>query len=223
MKIVGLIPARGGSKGIRNKNLALLSGRPLLVHTIRQAKRSKYLDKIVVSSEEEKILTVAKAAGSEVILRPSEFARDDSRMDDVMIHALSVLASQQYIADLVVLLQPTSPLRNDKVIDTAIDAFLPKRDQYDSLVPLEETSAKIGIIDHGRFMPQYLPGMQRQELSVIYHDCGAVYIFKPDVLRCGEFFGKRLFAFPIAWPASLDIDTPEDLQLAEYYVEKFGN
>lgn len=223
MKILAIIPARGGSKGIPKKNIAMLAGKPLIEYSIDQAKHSKYLDKIVVSSDDQEILEVARGLGAETILRPTELAQDMSKMDGVIKHALDTLEQQGYVPELVVLLQPTSPLRTAKIIDTAIETFIANKDKFDSLMPLVRTSNKIGTIEGQRFNPKYQVGAQRQEIAELYYDCGTVYLFKPDKIKLGEFFGKNILAFPVAWPASLDIDTKKDLELVEYYLKNHAN
>lgn len=218
MKILAIIPARGGSQSIPKKNIALLAGKPLISYTIKAAQQSKYIDKTVVSSDDEEILSAAQAEGAEPIKRPGELANNTSKMDQAMKHALAELKKQDCEPDLIVLLQPTSPLRSVGTIDGAIAAFIKNQDKFDSLIPLAPTSNKVGTIEGQAFKPKYPAGAQRQELEALYYDCGTIHIFKPKLINQGDFFGKNIFAFPIPWPESLDIDTPDDIALAEYYL-----
>lgn len=121
MEILAIIPARGGSKGIPRKNLAILAGQPLIAYTIRAARNAKLLNRVVVSTEDEEIAGVAKSHGAEVILRPSELALDTTPTEPVLLDVLKTLESKEgYVPDAVVLLQPTSPLRSESHIDEAI-------------------------------------------------------------------------------------------------------
>jgi len=218
MKTVAIIPARGNSKGIQKKNVANLAGKPLLVYSIEQALQSSFIDKVVVSSDDDAILNVAKKFAVETIRRPPEFSHDTAPMDGVIKHALDILIKQNYEADLVVLLQPTSPLRRLNTVNSAISAFIKNRNKFDSLMPLSETSSKVGTLENKRFVPSYFPGAQRQELEKTYFDCGTIHIFKPEIIRAGKFFGERIYGFFIDWPESLDIDETDDMKLAEYFL-----
>ncbi len=219
-KVLAIIPARGGSRGIPGKNLKKLAGKPLLVYSIEQAKAVPAIDRVVVSSDDDAVLEVAQTHGAQAIKRPSEFSGDTAKMDGAILHALTVLAEEGYRPDLVVLLQPTSPLRRVQTIARAIHEFSASGERFDSLMPLAETSSKVGTIAEKQFRPQYAAGAQRQELPVLYYDCGTVYLFKPTLLATGKFFGERIYAFPVSWPESLDIDTRSDFELAEYFLMK---
>lgn len=220
MNILAIIPARGGSQGIPKKNITPVAGKPLINYTIKVAQQSERINKIVVSSDNDEILDVAKIEGVVAIKRPVELAGHNSKMDGAINHVLTELNNQGYKADLVVLLQPTSPLRSIETLNTAIDVFIENQENFDSLIPLAPTSNKVGITENNVFKPMYPAGVQRQELTQLYYDCGTVHIFKPEVLIRGDFFGKNIFAFPIPWPESLDIDSHDDLDLAEYYLQK---
>lgn len=122
--ILGLIPARGGSKGVPNKNIKMINGKPLIVWTIERAKQSRLLDKIIVSTESEAIAKIARENGAKVLKRPEYLATDTASTQDVMVHAL-----QNYPADILVLLQPTSPYRSEGLIDECICEFI--KNEYD--------------------------------------------------------------------------------------------
>src|SRR3989338_7889498 len=129
--ILALIPARGGSKGILNKNIRVFAGKPLLVHTIAAEKKSRYVTRIVVSTESRAIANVARKYGAEVpFLRPRELAGDRAKATDAVYHLLTTLEKQSgYMPDYVVLLQPTSPLRESKDIDGALDLLFKQKAQ----------------------------------------------------------------------------------------------
>lgn len=221
MKILAVIPARGGSKGIPQKNIIPLVGQPLISYSIKQAQKSDLIDKVVVSSDDEQILSVAQAYGAEIIKRPPELAQDTSVLDGTIRHILESLKKEQgYTPDLIVLLQPTSPLRSVATINDAIGKFIANANEFDSLIPLVETSNKVGIIRGSKFIPRYPVGAQRQELETLYREAGTIFILKPLIIRAGGFFGERICAYLINPQESLDIDSLDDLKMAEFYLQK---
>ena len=223
MKIVAIIPPRAGSKGILGKNITLLAQKPMICYSIDQAKKSKYINKIIVSSDGNEILDISKKCGAECIKRPKELAGDNSKIDETIKHVLSELEKSGEVFDLVVLLQPTSPLRKSETIDKAIELFIKNKDNFDSLMPLAKALNKIGIIENNKFIPKYSAGVQRQEMEELYYDCGTIHIFKPEIINTGNFFGDRIFAFKINHPESIDIDSQDDIELAEFYIQKYAN
>lgn len=134
---LALIPARGGSKGIKKKNLTLLQGKPLLYYTINAAKNSKYIDKIVLSSDCDEILNYGKSQDIEILKRPREFALNDTTSDKVILHSLQFYKGY----DNIILLQPTSPLRTASHIDEAFEFF--KKEKTDSIISVCECDNKI--------------------------------------------------------------------------------
>jgi CMP-N,N'-diacetyllegionaminic acid synthase len=219
-KILAIIPARGGSKGIPRKNIKELTGKPLIVYSIEAALKSKYINKIVVSTEDEEIAEISKKYGAEVIKRPRELAKDSSSIIDVLKHVLEKLREKEnYNPDIIVLLQPTSPLRTVKTIDSAILIFRDKFEYYDSLIPLYLIEGKIGIIMRERYIPNYILGSRRQDIEPIYRECGTIFIFKPDLIKNGEMFGEKTLPFVIKkYKESIDIDTTDDLKIAEFFM-----
>jgi len=140
-KILGLIPARGGSKGIIKKNIIPIAGKPLLAWTIKAAQKSCFLNKIVVSSDDIEILRIAKNYNCEIIKRPKKYATDYASSASVVVHTLQYLKRKEnYVPDIVVLLQPTSPLRTVVDIDSAIKLFL--RRKADALISVTEGYCK---------------------------------------------------------------------------------
>jgi CMP-N,N'-diacetyllegionaminic acid synthase len=214
--VLAIIPARGESKGIQGKNLVKLGEYALLEYSIKNAAGSKFIEKVVVSSDDEKILDIAKEYPVDLHKRPKELADDNSPLDAVIREII-----KEYDYDIIVLLQPTSPLRTVKTTDTAISEFLKNYDKYDSLVPLCKTSSKTGTIKDGKYVPNYSMGMQRQELSDSYMECGTVFIFKKKVIEGGGFFGQRIYPFVVNDRAEgIDIDDEWDLELAKFYLKK---
>ena len=216
-KVLGLIPARGGSKGVVRKNLRLTGGKPLLVWTIEQALKSNYLDRLVLSSDDEEIIAVGRANGCEApFVRPPELASDDTPAISVALHALDTL-TEQY--DYLVLLQPTSPLRTTDDIDAAICRCVKqKAHSCVSVVEAEETPYWMYVTSqNGELVPllgtECRSPSRRQDSPPVYVLNGAVYVAQTGWLR-----STRVFVGPGTIPSimqrshSLDIDTEEDLR-----------
>lgn len=223
MKVLGVIPARGGSKGISNKNLALLAGKPLLAYTCEQALAAKTLTRVIISSDDETIAACAKRFGIEVpFMRPIELAQDETPMLEVLQHAVRMLEeSEGYRPDILVLLQPTSPLRRAEHIDAAVRLL--QESDADSVVSVVEvphqfTPHSLLRLEEGCLVP-YLNGPQllrRQEKPILYARNGpAVLAVRRRVLERQSLYGK--ISRPLVMPleASVDIDGPSDLALAE--------
>lgn len=202
--VLGLIPARGGSKGVPNKNIKTIFGKPLILWTIERAKESKRLDHIVVSTDSEKIAAIAREAGAEVLIRPEKLATDTASTQDVMVHAL-----QFYPADTVVLLQPTSPYRSKGLIDSCIDEFL--KEQYDSL-------ATGFICDYKEYGKNTLP---RQQIQGFFYDDGNVYVIKAENILKGDRYGKYIGRKLISRYENAEIDDEFDFWLLEQILKKW--
>ncbi|EDA0873306.1 acylneuraminate cytidylyltransferase [Campylobacter jejuni] len=210
---LAIIPARAGSKGIKNKNLALLHDRPLLYYTINAAKNSKYVDKIVLSSDGDDILEYGQTQGVDVLKRPKELALDDTTSDKVVLHTLSFYKDYENI----VLLQPTSPLRTNVHIDEAFLKF--KNENSNALISVVECDNKIlkaFIDDNGNLKgicDNKYPFMPRQKLPKTYMSNGAIYIVKSNLfLNNPTFLQEKTSCYIMDEKASLDIDTTEDLK-----------
>ncbi|MBT0858582.1 acylneuraminate cytidylyltransferase family protein [Campylobacter coli] len=216
-KILAIIPARGGSKGIKNKNLVLLGDKPLIYYTIKAALDAKSISKIVVSSDNNEILNYAKNQNVDTLKRPNELALDDTTSDKVILHTLEFYKDYEN----VILLQPTSPLRTSEHIDKAFEIF--KNTNANSLISVCEYDNKIlkafmcdekdnlkGICnDNYPFMP-------RQKLPKTYISNGAIYILKTkDFLQNPSFLQSNTKHFLMDEESSLDIDSLEDLRKVE--------
>jgi CMP-N-acetylneuraminic acid synthetase len=226
-KIVAIIPARGGSRGIPSKNIKRLFGEPLIAWTIKQAKKSGYLDEIIVSTEDEEIAEISRKYGAEIIKRPEELAKDESPTIDAVFHVLEILRTENYNSNIVVLLQPTSPLRTAKDIDNAIELFL--NSNYESVVSVCEIehppywSFKIkGEYLEPLFGNEYLK-MRRQDLHKTYMPNGAIYISTPQILyKYRSFYCEKTIPYIMPAERSIDIDTEIDFMLAELLMRKYG-
>ena len=220
--VLAVIPARGGSKGIPNKNLALLCGRPLLAYTADAVNESKRLTRTIVSTDDERIAECARSLGLDVpFMRPASLAGDDVPMLPVLQHAVDALQSHGFSADIVVLLQPTSPLRRGAHIDAAVDWL--QRVRGDSVVSVVEVPHQFNPmsvmrIDDG-FLKPFLEGptaTRRQDKPRVYARNGpAVLAVHARVLKEGSLYGNESWPLIMSPEDSLDIDTPWDLKLAE--------
>jgi CMP-N-acetylneuraminic acid synthetase len=230
--ILGVIPARGGSKSIPRKNIARLAGRPLLTYTCEAALGSRFLSKVVLSTDDEEIAELGRQCGVEVpFLRPSELSRDDSSSLKVAQHAVRWLMMHAgWQADVVVLLQPTSPLRQSHHIDEAIDCFAePDVDSVVSVtqVPHRYSPYAIMRLQDGNlqdFWKEPLPfdRFRRQDVPALYARNGpAVLACQREVLLgSNSFYGKKVVPYYMNEEDSIDIDTLFDLQLAEWLISK---
>ena len=219
LSVLAVIPARGGSKGVPRKNVRLLAGRPLLGWTVAAARASRYIDRVVLSSEDDEIMAVALAQGCEVpFRRPAELARDDSPGIAPVLHALDVLPGY----DLVVLLQPTSPLREAADIDGCIEQLV--RAGAPACISMR------AVEDHpywtfrcdesGRLRPFVVPEggipARRQDLPRAFTANGAVYVARTGWLRAQQGFETpETVGHEMPAARSHDIDTEDDLRIAE--------
>lgn len=223
MEILAIIPARGGSKGIIGKNIRPFGGKPLLAHTIEQAKASSKISRVIVSTDSEKIAEVARQYGAEVpFLRPPSLAKDTSQVADAIMHLLEKLrADEGYVPSYVVMLQTTSPLRTVGDINEALKRLLDSN--AEALVTLCATEQLLYTIDN-RFRLHlvsdriFLQSTNRQELPSTFMLNGAmVYAIKTDVfLRDKSFFKGDLIGYVVedTW-RSIDLDEPADFVVAE--------
>ncbi len=216
-RILAIIPARGGSKGIPNKNIVEVGGKPLMVWTIEAALKSKYITKTLVSSDSDTILEIAKKYQAQVINRPAELATDEARSEPVMAHALIELAENGDIYDYVILLQPTSPLRNTADIDAAIQLLLKsdatalisiyKADKH----PLKSFTKNDDGYLNGLVNNDF-PFMPRQQLPESFYPNGAIYLIKTAIfLQTGKLFTDKTIGFEMPIEKSIDIDTANDI------------
>ena len=215
MEIVALVPARGGSKGIPRKNLAPLAGRPLLAWTLEAARESETVDRIVVSTDSDEIATLAHEFGDEVLGRPPDLAADETPMLDVVRHALAELGAP----DVLVLLQPTSPLRRGEHVDGAVRLLLDTgADKVLSVVevPHQFTPGSLMELRDGRLEPIASPGaLRRQDKPVLYARNGpAVLALRPERLG-DDLYGGDCRPYLMELRDSIDVDGPLELELAE--------
>ena len=219
--MLAIIPARGGSKGLPGKNIKILAGKSLICHAIDEAKKSKYIDKVVVSTDDESIAHAAIECGAECpFLRPEHLASDDALVNDTYIYMLEKL-STEYEIDIpeFMVLQPTSPLRTVNDIDGAIELFREKN--ADSVISYTE---EIHPVSWHKFLDENLHFIDifdqkmanRQELRKSYYPNGAIYIFKKEIIFQEKWYTDKSFAYLMPRLRSVDIDTIDDFMYAEY-------
>lgn len=231
VEVLGIIPARGGSRGVPRKNLALLAGRPLLAYTFDAVRHSRCLTRTVLSTEDVEIAEYGRSCGIEVpFVRPLNLATDDTPALPVLQHVIVELESTGFRPDVVVILQPTSPLRRAEHIDAAVQLLVSSG--ADSVVTVVEVPhqfnpVSVMRIDCGRLVP-FLEGhgttiFRRQDKPRVYARNGAaVYAVKRDVVMAGELFGRDSRPLEMSFADSLDIDRPEDLVIGEALLRARG-
>ncbi|MHA1284530.1 MAG: acylneuraminate cytidylyltransferase family protein [Promethearchaeota archaeon] len=226
---LGIITARGGSKGIPRKNIKKLAGKPLIEYTFDAVKGSKLLDRCIVSSEDEEIIKFSLSKNIEVpFIRPKELAKDDTPSIDVLIHALNYLKKKEnYIPDYVVTLQPTSPLRTSKDIDNSIRLIL-EDEQADSLVSGVEVPHRFNPYSlmqfKGKYLEHYIKEIRiyrRQEKPKFYARNGAaIYITKyKTLIEERKIIGNKCLPYFMPRERSIDIDDMFDWRVAECFLK----
>ena len=224
INICAIITARGGSKGIPKKNLANLSGKPLLFYTIEVAKQSLCFSRIILSSDDQEILDYGQAMGIMTLSRPKELAKDASTSEDVVLHVLNELEEQGLFYNYFMLLQPTSPLRCIQDIQRAISIYCGGDFCSLSSVTLAEHSPyKMFQLDEESFKPlfgEHYLTMPRQKLPQVYRVNGAIYIENVrEFKRTKSFFNSPMKHYIMPFERSVDIDNPMDLKIAEYLMK----
>jgi CMP-N-acetylneuraminic acid synthetase len=224
MEVLGIIPARGGSKAIPRKNLALLSGKPLLAYTAAAALASKTLTRSIVSTDDEEIAQVGRSLGLQVpFLRPREISNDQAPMIEVLSHALEwVRASENYTPEVIVLLQPTSPLRKSEHVDESVQMLINHAaDTVVSVieVPHQFTPGSLMTVLNGKLVSA-IPAesvLRRQDKPTLYARNGpAVLVVRSETIQSGRLYGDTTLPYVMSPSDSIDIDSPQDLLLAEF-------
>jgi len=222
-KILAVIPARGGSKGVPGKNIRDLGGKPLIAWAIDAAKKSEYIDRLILSSEDEEIISVARTCGCEVpFVRPPELAADDTPGIAPVLHAVGAV-EEKY--DYLVLLQPTSPFRQAKDIDGAIRRCIEnKADSCVSVMEVEKHPAwMFHLADSGYLTPILnAEATHRQQSEPVYALNGAVYVVGIRALIEQEklIFKNTTLAYSMPPERSMDIDTLFDFTLCELIAKR---
>ena len=229
MKILGLIPARGGSKGVPKKNIRLVGNKPLIQYSIEAGKQSELLDLLIVDTDNDEIASVASLIGVNILQRPSELAQDESSIVDVALRVINHFEQQQINIDILVLLQPTSPIRTGNNVDEAIKMLLdnPEAEAVISVVAMEDTHpARMYKMSGKQLLPLHLEleTKRRQDLEPVYYRNGCIYAIRVDALKKAKSFMppyKLAYVMPSNWLAN--IDDERDLIITEALINAWKN
>lgn len=225
MKILAVIPARGGSKGIPYKNITPLRGKPLIAYTIEAAQKATCLERILVSTDDQQTAVICRNLGVEVLMRPAELASDSASTLSVLQHVVAELGKAGYVPDAVMTLQPTSPMRTAEHIDEAANLFAgdPMADSLVSCIRVPHIFHPLSVMrktTEGYLLPffdQVQPTRRQDKEPIVARNGAAIYITRIGNLA-QYVFGGRLLPYMMTPETSIDIDNPEDLILAEQFL-----
>lgn len=229
-EILAIIPARGDSKSIPNKNMRLLKGKPLIDYTIESSKNSIFITRIILSSDDKQIINYCRSRGIEVpFIRPKRLARDDTPMLEVIVHALNFLTEKEnYMPEYIVLLQPTSPLRTSQHIDESLKTLLDSdADSIVSVVEAPHNYNPYSVMEFdGKYLKHFLDFQEsnnlRQKKPKFYARNGpAILAFTYDCLvNKKSMYGDKILPYFMKREESIDIDEEFDLKIAEYIMKQ---
>lgn len=227
MRVLGIIPARGGSKGVKDKNIRLVADQPLISYAIQCAQESKLLTDTIVSTDSEKIATVAKEYGGAVLMRPGELAEDSTPIVPVIAHILQTLTDMgKEPYDAIILLQPTSPIRTGENVDEVIQMLLddPQTEGIISVVAMDDVHpARMYNLDENKGMHPFIEKgetLQRQELKPVYYRNGCIYAVRTSSFHQNNSLmiaNKKAYVMPLEWLAN--VDDERDLVIADVLVK----
>lgn len=229
MNILGVITARGGSKGIPKKNIKLLGGHPLISYTIKAAQKSKLITDLIISTDDKEIASICREHGAEIpFMQPAELAQDTSRHLEVMQHALKFMEEKRgKVYDYAVIFQPTSPFRTTEDIDRTIEKIIEHNaDSAFSMCEIEPSQHPIKVkkMNGDKVLPYCMNeevGTHRQDFPVAYKRSGAVYVTKRDlIMKENKLFGDFVVGHIVPIDRSIDIDSPLDWVNAEFLFEE---
>lgn len=222
-KILAIIPARSGSKGLKDKNIKMMNGKPLIAYTIEAAQNSKIFEDIIISTDSEKYAEIVKKYGGSVpCLRDKKLANDNAKSSDVILDILNRVEKKY---DSFIMLQPTSPLRTEKNIIEAYKMYLEKKaNSVVSVCEMEHSPLWANILNEERRMDSFLKGIDvnknRQELETYYRINGALYIANVEYFKkYQDFYYKDSYAYIMEKENSIDIDDELDFKIAEYLIK----
>ena len=219
-RVLGVVPGRGGSKGVPRKNIRPLAGEPLITYTLRTAAQVAELDRLVVSTEDEEIASVAQNFGVEVVRRPMALAADSSRTEEALLHALDAMEERGERFDVVLVLEPTSPFRSAATIKSAIVTCVDGPSP--SVLAVRETRENIGHVTEGVFRP-LAPGAprRRQDRQPFYVESSTIYACRVDYLRrTGTLVADDWGAMVVPEAEVADINTEDDFLFVEFMMRK---
>lgn len=213
MKTIAIIPARGGSKRLPDKNILLFGGIPLIAHSILYAKANAVIDEVYVSTNSEPIKEIALKFGAKVIDRPENISGDLEPTVSALKHVLETI---EINVENIILLQPTNPLRPDNLLNDAFDLY--QKESYNSLFTVSRNHQKFGKIKDSKFIPfNYEIGQRSQDLEPLFFENGLLYITKSKLIFENIIISEDAFPFEVNHIfAATDIDTQEDFDYAQY-------
>src|SRR5690606_1669375 len=213
-RVVVVIPARGGSKGIPRKNLRPLAGKPMIYYAIQAAKSAKAVNDVYVSTDDEEIALFAERFGAKVVMRPAELAVDAATLDPTIKDAMERIECIDGIYYLIVTVQPTSPLINPLDINNCVEKFS-SNDEVETVISVVDDRHLCWSVDNGTPIPVYQERVNRQKLPANYRETGAIIACRRNVLRNGSRIGRNVELLEIPHLRSFDIDTYADFYLCE--------
>lgn len=221
-KIVGIIPARGGSKGVPKKNIKLLNGKPLIEYTIESSIASKVFDKIIVSTDCNQIANICnKYPSIDVVIRPQELSMDNSKTEDALIHVCDKLIEiDNFHPDYIITLEPTSPFRSINTIKSCVNVLI--NSKYDSVAAVVEEKSVLGRIKNNTLY-HIFPNepRRRQDREGLYKESSTIYGTSIEVLRQKKsVLGDNVFALILTGIETVDINEPLDFEIAELIMKK---
>jgi CMP-N-acetylneuraminic acid synthetase len=229
MKILGIIPARGGSKGVKGKNIKSLAGSPLICYTIKEAMKSN-LTNVIVSTDDDEISRVARNFGVEVpFKRPEDLSNDTAKSIDVAVHALLEIEKIKGVSyDAIMLLQPTTPFRNFEDINSAIK-LINENPEADSVISVVDVKAhhpaRMKYLQNGWLIDppfcEVTENQNRQELQPMYIRNGAIYLTRKKTLLSKSYKGEKCLAYEMPEERSVNIDNLHDFDYAEWLYSKY--
>lgn len=214
-----IIPARGNSKRFKGKNLALLKNKPLIEHSIDYALKFFGTDKVWVNSEDENILRLAEKKMVQTYKRCESLSQDETKTINVLSDHLNFFRNREIKCDAIILLQPTNPLRNDKLMRSAIKSF--EDSGRESLASFSKSRLKLGTIDkHQKYSPyNYIPGDRSQDVDNYFFENGQIYITRSESISNGYIITKDVYPLICDdFEATIDIDYQHDLQIANLFI-----
>ena len=225
MKIITIIPARGGSKSIPKKNLVSFLGEPLISKSIQQSLNAKSINRTIVSTDDSEISQIAEKYGAEIIKRPDSISGDEATSESALKHVLDMLEkTENYVPDIVILLQATSPLRKENDIDKAVEKFvdcsadsLISGSKFEDFLFWEKQTDSWEPVN-------YNPNnrMRRQDRKPQFVENGSIYMFKPEILhKFNNRIGGKMIMYDMELWQTWEIDTYEEIDLLEFYYKKY--
>lgn len=219
MKVLAVIPARGGSKGIPRKNVRLMNGKPLIAYSLMNAKSCELIDDIVVTTDDDELLAITNMYGVDVVRRREELARDSVTLDPVVYDAVCQMEKRkEYKYDIVITLQATSPLLKSQTLNRAVDKFL--KDDKDTYISVVNHAHLSWGKDENGYFPNYKERLNRQMLPPDYMETGAFFITKREFVTDSSRLGKNISVYEVDEKESTDIDTTNDWVICEHELSR---